>query len=336
MVPHLMAIVFSGIKPSGEVQLGNYIGALRHWAAGQDSYEGYFCLVDMHAITVPQDPAEVRGWTRELAAILIAVGIDPDRSTLFVQSHVHEHAELGWVLNCFTTFGELRRMTQFKEKAQAQTEGSVTVGLFDYPVLQAADILLYRTTHVPIGEDQRQHVELTRDIAGRFNGRFGETFVLPEPMVPPTGARIMDLQNPTAKMSKSAESPHGTLTILDAPDEIRRKVRTAVTDSGRDIVASPDKPAITNLLTIYSVVGGKEIPTLQAEYAGKGYADLKSDLAEALVEFLAPVQERYRAIAGNPEELDRILETGAQKAQKVASEMLELVYERVGFIPRRG
>ena len=335
-MPHLMPIVFSGIKPSGEVQLGNYIGALRHWVAGQDSYEGYFCLVDMHAITVAQDPAEVHGWTRELAAILVAVGIDPDRSTLFVQSHVHEHAELAWVLNCFTAFGELRRMTQFKEKAQAQAEGSVTVGFFDYPVLQAADILLYRTTHVPVGEDQRQHVELTRDIAGRFNGRFGETFVLPEAVVPPTGARIMDLQDPAAKMSKSAESPHGTLTILDPPDEIRRKVRTAVTDSGRDIVASPEKPAITNLLTIYSAVSGREIPELEAAYAGKGYAEFKTELAEALVQFLAPVQERYHAIADNPGELERILETGAQKAQKVASEMLGVVYERVGFVPRRG
>jgi tryptophanyl-tRNA synthetase len=330
-----MAVVFSGIKPSGEVQLGNYIGALRHWAAGQDSYDGYFCLVDMHAITVPQDPGEVRAWTRELAGILLAVGIDADRSTLFVQSHVHEHAELAWILNCFSTFGELRRMTQFKEKAQAQAEGSVTVGLFDYPVLQAADILLYRTDQVPVGEDQRQHIELTRDIAGRFNARYGETFVLPEAVVPPTGARIMDLQDPSAKMSKSAESPHGTLTILDSPDEIHRKIRAAVTDSGRDVVAAPDKPAITNLLTIYSVVSGRDIPDLEAAYAGKGYADLKSDLAEALVEFLGPVQERYRALAGDPGELERVLETGAQKAQKVASEMLELVYERIGFLARR-
>ena len=330
-----MARVFSGIKPSGEVQIGNYIGALRHWAAGQDSYDGYFCLVDMHAITVPQQAAEVRSWTVELAGILLAVGIDPDRSTLFVQSHVHEHAELAWVLNCFSTFGELRRMTQFKEKTQSQAEGSVTVGFFDYPVLQAADILLYQTDRVPVGEDQRQHIELTRDIAGRFNARFGDTFVLPEPVVPPTGARIMDLQNPSAKMSKSAESPHGTLTILDSPDEIRRKVRTAVTDSGRDIVAAPDKPAITNLLTILSVVTGRDVPALEEAYRGKGYSDLKSDLAEAVVEFLRPVQARYRDIADDSAELERILEMGAQKAQKVASETLELVYERVGFVPRR-
>ena len=208
------------------------------------------------------------------------------------------------------------------------------MGLFDYPVLQAADVLLYRTDRVPVGEDQRQHIELTRDIAGRFNARFGETFVLPEAVVPPTGARIMDLQDPSAKMSKSAESPHGTLTVLDPPDEIRRKIRAAVTDSGRDVTASPDKPAITNLLTIYSAVTGRDVADLESAYAGKGYADLKADLAGAIVEFLEPLQERYREISADPGELERILEVGAQKAQKVASETLEIVYERVGFVPR--
>jgi tryptophanyl-tRNA synthetase len=336
MVPNLMARVLSGIQPSGDVHLGNYVGAIRHWVADQDVTDSFFCIVDMHAITVPQDPNELRQSTLALTGLLLAAGIDPDRSTLFVQSHVHEHAELAWILNCFTTFGELRRMTQFKEKAQKQAEGSVTVGLFDYPVLQAADILIYQADRVPVGEDQRQHVELTRDIAGRFNQRYGETFVLPEPTIPRIGARVMDLQNPTAKMSKSAESPQGTLRVLDDPDAIRRKIKTAVTDSGRDIVASPDKPAITNLLTIYSVATGRAVPDLEAAYAGKGYAELKADLAEAVIEFLRPLQERFEDISSDPEALAATLELGAQKAQKIASETLHTVYERVGFVPRRG
>ena len=335
MVPSLMARVLSGIQPSGDVHLGNYVGAIRHWVADQDSIDSFICIVDLHAISVPQDPAHLRAQTVELAALLLAAGIDPDRSTLFVQSHVHEHAELAWVLNCFTTFGELRRMTQFKEKAQAQAEGSVLVGLFDYPVLQAADILLYQADRVPVGEDQRQHVELTRDIAQRFNHRFGETFVVPEVAIPKVGARIMDLQNPAAKMSKSAESPQGTIGVLDSPEDIRRKVKAAVTDSGRDVVSSPDKPAITNLLTIYSVVTGRNVSDIEGSYEGRGYADLKSDLAEAVILFLSPLQEQYRDISSDPGRLRDSLELGAQKAQKVAGETLHAVYERVGFVPRR-
>ena len=330
-----MGRVLSGIQPTGDIHLGNYIGAIRHWAANQDVDDSFFCLVDMHAITLPQDPEELRTRTLGAAAILMAAVIDPDRSTLFVQSHVHEHAELAWVLNCFTMFGELSRMTQFKEKARKQAEGSVTVGLFDYPVLQAADILIYHADRVPVGDDQRQHVELTRDVAARFNRRFGETFVLPEPAVPPVGARIMDLQEPTAKMSKSAESPTGTLLVLDPPDEIRRKVRTAVTDSGRDVVAAPDKPAITNLLTILSIATGRDVDELEASFSGRGYADLKGELADALVEYLRPLQERYRELVADPGELSRVLEAGAQKAQKIAAETLQTVYERVGFLPRR-
>jgi tryptophanyl-tRNA synthetase len=335
MVPNLMARVLSGIQPSGDVHLGNYVGAIRHWVADQDSIDTFICIVDMHAITVPQDPERLGAQTGELAALLLAAGIDPDRSTLFVQSHVHEHAELAWVLNCFTTFGELRRMTQFKEKAQKQQEGSVLAGLFDYPVLQAADILLYQADRVPVGEDQRQHVELARDIAGRFNQRFGETFVVPEVAIPKVGARLMDLQNPAAKMSKSAESPQGTIRVLDPPDDIRRKVRAAVTDSGRDVVASPDKPAITNLLTIYSVVTGRTVGDIEGQYEGRGYADLKSDLAEAIILFLASLQERFRDIASDPDRLGDALELGAQKAQKMAGQTLQAVYERVGFVPRR-
>ncbi|MBI4728335.1 MAG: tryptophan--tRNA ligase [Acidobacteria bacterium] len=305
MVP-AVARVLSGIQPSGEVHLGNYIGALRHWVADQDRNDCFYVVVDLHAITVPQEPEALRAATLDLAAILLAVGIDPERSTLFVQSHVHEHAELAWVLGCFAMFGELRRMTQFKDKAHRQREASVSVGLFSYPVLQAADILIYQADRVPVGEDQRQHLELTRDVAQRFNGRFGETFVVPEAAIPPVGARIMDLQNPTAKMSKSADSPQGTIRVTDPPDVLARKIKTAVT----------------------------EIPDLEEAYAGKGYADLKRDLAEALVEFLRPLQERYRDLATDPGEIARLLEVGAAKAQAVASKTLAAVYERVGFLPR--
>jgi tryptophanyl-tRNA synthetase len=330
-----MGRVLSGIQPTGDIHLGNYIGALRHWVTDQDVNECSFVLVDLHAIVLPHDPANLRAKTLEAAGILLAAGIDPDRSTLFVQSHVHEHAELTWVLNCYASFGELRRMTQFKDKAARQGEGAASVGLFDYPVLQAADILIYKADRVPVGEDQRQHLELTRDVAGRFNQRFGETFVLPQAAIPPVGARIMDLQNPAAKMSKSSESPQGTIIVLDPPDVVRRKVKTAVTDSGRDVVASEDKPAITNLLTILSVATERPIEELEQSFRDKGYAELKDELADAIIEFLRPLQERYREIAADPGELARLLEMGAGKAQKVASETLQTVYERVGFLPRR-
>jgi tryptophanyl-tRNA synthetase len=328
-----MARVLSGIQPTGDIHIGNYLGAIRHWVRDQFENDSFFPLVDLHAITVPQEAEALRAKTLDVAAILVAAGIDPQRATLFVQSHLHEHAELAWVLGCFTMFGELRRMTQFKEKAAAQREGSVSAGLFTYPVLQAADILLYQADRVPVGEDQRQHLELTRDIAGRFNQRFGDTFVLPEAAIPPTGARIMDLQDPIAKMSKSAESPLGTIRVTDPPDEIRRKVKVAVTDSGRDIVASPEKPAITNLLTILSVVTDRDVPDLEADYRGRGYADLKADLAEALIEFLGPFQQRYRELAADPAETSRLLQIGADKARAVARGTLAAVYERVGFLP---
>jgi tryptophanyl-tRNA synthetase len=331
-----MARVLSGIQPTGEVHLGNYIGAIRHWVAGQDADDQFICLVDLHAITIPQDPATLRAKTIDLAAVLLAAGLDPSRSTLFVQSHVPEHAQLAWVLNCFTMFGELGRMTQFKEKGRKQQEAGVSVGLFVYPVLQAADILIYHADKVPVGEDQRQHLELTRDVAQRFNQRFGDVFVLPSAAIPMVGAKIMDLQFPEAKMSKSSDSPNGTLLVTDPPEEIRRKVKISVTDSGREVVAGPDKPAITNLLTILSAASGRTIDELQAAYQGKGYAEFKADAADAVVEFLRPLQQRYRDLSADPAEIGRLLEVGAEKAQAVAAKTLAQVYEVVGFLARPG
>ena len=328
-----MKRILSGIQPTGEVHLGNYIGALRHWASQQNEKDCFYCIVDLHAITVPQDPKTLRAATLDLAAALIAIGIDPDRSTLFVQSHVHEHAELAWVLGCLATFGELRRMTQFKDKSSKQKEGSVSVGLFTYPVLQAADILIYQADEVPVGEDQRQHLELTRDLAERFNARYGETFVIPEASIPKEGAKILDLQT-LGKMSKSADSPMGTVKVTDTPDQIRKKIKVAVTDSGREVVAAPDKPAVTNLLTIYSVASGKSVKELEAELEGRGYADLKGGLSDALIAFLEPIQTRYAELTADKAELARLLDHGAKKAEAIATETLQTVYDRVGFLPR--
>jgi tryptophanyl-tRNA synthetase len=329
-----VARVFSGVKPTGDAHLGNYIGAFRHFVADQDEHECLFCIVDLHAITVPQDPEDLRKASQKLAAIYLSVGVDPNKARLFVQSHVHEHAELAWVLGCVATVGELRRMTQFKDKSAKTQEGSLTSGFFSYPVLMAADILLYQADRVPVGDDQRQHLELTRDVAQRFNSRFGETFVIPEAAIAKVGARVMDLQNPDAKMSKSEDSPQGTIDILDPPDLIRKKVKVAVTDSGRDIVARENKPAISNLLSIYSVATGRSIADLEKEYEGKGYGDLKAGLADALVAYLEPVQKRYQMYASDPGEVARILEGGAEKAQALAAKTLATVYDRVGFLPR--
>lgn len=329
-----MARVFSGIQPSGDLQIGNYIGALRHFVADQHVHDCFFCIVDLHAITVPQDPDGLRERTLEMAALYLAVGLDPDKATLFVQSHVHEHAELAWVLGCLGTFGELRRMTQFKDKAAQQREGTVSLGLFAYPALMAADILLYQSDRVPVGDDQRQHLELTRDLAIRFNSRFGETFVVPEAAIPKLGARIMDLQSPENKMSKSADSPQGTLRLLDPPELIRKKIRSAVTDSGREIIAREDKPAITNLLTIFSAVTDTPTDELEGRYEGKGYGDFKSDLADAVVAFLEPIQREHARFMDDRAELGRVIERGARKAQDVASKTMATVFERVGFVPR--
>lgn len=337
-----MARVFSGIKPTGEIQLGNYVGAVRRWVDEQPpegspaaaAHEAIFCVVDLHAMTVPFDPADLRARTREVATLLFAAGLDPRRSLVFVQSHVGGvHGECTWILNCVATFGELRRMTQFKEKSDGQE--SVTAGLFDYPVLMASDILLYDTAEVPVGDDQRQHVELTRDIALRFNHRFGDTFVVPKATFPAIGARIMDLQQPTAKMSKSSESPQGTVLVLDPPESIVKKVRSAVTDSGSEIIYDPDaKPGVSNLLDLYAAATGTGRNDAVGAFAGSGYGALKSTVADALVEFLRPLRERHAELARDPGEVDRMLAEGADAAEEIATGVLERARTAVGLLPR--
>jgi len=318
--------VLSGIRPTGEsFQLGNYVGAVRHWAAMQDENDCFFFLADLHALTDTPEPDKLRRRTRESVAELLAMGVDPVRSTVFAQSHVPEHAELSWVLGCITGFGEASRMTQFKEK------GGGSVGLFTYPVLQAADILMYQAHAVPIGEDQRQHLELTRDLGQRFNARYGETFTLPAAYAGKPGERIKDLQEPTRKMSKSIGG-QGTLWVLDDPKAITKKVKSAVTDAGREVVATEDKPGITNLLTILSVATGKAVLELEAAYAGKGYGDFKGDVAEAVIELFAPVRERYAALIADPAHLDAVLADGAARAGAVAAETMATVRERVGLL----
>lgn len=322
--------VFSGIKPSGDLHLGNYLGAIRRFVPLQETHETIYCVVDMHAITVPQDPAELRRKTIEIAKIYLASGIDPQKSTLFVQSHVPGHAELGWILNTIATMGELGRMTQFKDKMQKKGVDASSVGLFDYPVLMAADILLYDTAVVPVGEDQKQHVELTRDLALRFNGRFGETFVIPEPLIQREGARIMGLDDPTKKMSKSAASEYNYIALSDDADTIRKKVKKAVTDSGSEIVYRDDKPALKNLINIYTLLSGKKVDEVEALYQGKGYGDFKMDLAEVIVDFLVPFQARMAAISD--EEALAALRAGAENANALARKKIESVYEKVGFV----
>jgi tryptophanyl-tRNA synthetase len=330
-------VVFSGMQPSGDsLHLGNYLGALVNWVALQDDHDPIYCVVDLHAITVQQEPATLREATRRTAAQYLAAGVDPARSTLFVQSHVPAHTELAWVLGTLTGFGEAGRMTQFKDKSSRYGAESTTVGLFTYPVLMAADILLYGTHLVPVGDDQRQHLELTRDLAGRFNSRYGDTFVVPEAMIPKESARIYDLQDPTAKMSKSAASPNGLINLMDDPKVIAKRIRSAVTDTEREIRYDPKaKPGIANLLDIYATVSGRSIPELETEYDGKGYGDLKKDLAEVVVERVAPIRERTLELMQDPAELDRLLAIGAEKASERAERTLAQAYERVGFLRRR-
>lgn len=330
-------VVFSGMQPSGDsLHLGNYLGALVNWVALQDDHDPIYCVVDLHAITVPQDPAALRDATRRTAAQYLAAGVDPERSTLFVQSHVAAHTELAWVLGTLTGFGEASRMTQFKDKSSRYGAEATTVGLFTYPVLMAADILLYGTHLVPVGDDQRQHLELTRDLAGRFNSRYGDTFVVPEAMIPKESARIYDLQDPTAKMSKSAASPNGLINLMDDPKVIAKRIRSAVTDTEREIRYDPEaKPGIANLLDIYATVTGRPIPELEADYEGRGYGDLKKDLAEVVVERVAPIRERTLELMEDPAELDRLLAIGADKASERAEQTLARVYDRVGFLRRR-
>jgi tryptophanyl-tRNA synthetase len=320
--------IFSGAQPTGQLHIGNYLGALKNWVALQDEYESFYCIVNLHAITLPQDPKVLRQKTLDLARIYLAAGIDPEKSTVFIQSDVTAHAELTWVLSCISRMGELERMTQFKDKGKGNRERA-GVGLFTYPVLMAADILLYQTDLVPIGQDQKQHLELSRDLAERFNRDFGESFIIPDAFIPPVGAKIMSLQEPTKKMSKSDENPAGSIFLLDDEDTITKKIKRAVTDSGTEIRFDAERPAITNLLTIYQLLTGKSPAECEQHFEGKGYGQLKGELAEVVVEFLRPFQERVRDF--DEASLNSILEKGAEKARGVANQTLTDVYTKVGI-----
>jgi tryptophanyl-tRNA synthetase len=326
--------VLSGIQPTADsFHLGNYVGALRQWVALQDGYEAFYCVVDLHAITMEWDPQALRRRTLVSAAQLVALGVDPERSTLFVQSHVPEHTQLSWVLECMARFGEASRMTQFKDKSQREGTSGSSVGLFTYPVLQAADILIYQADRVPVGEDQRQHLELTRDLALRFNNRFGPTFTVPEPHILQDAAKILDLQSPEKKMSKSLP-PAGCIDLLDEPAVSAKKIRSAVTDTGREIVADPvDKPGVTNLLTIHSALSGRSIADLEEHFVGRGYGDLKKELAEVVTDFVTPVRARTQELLADPAELERMLAAGAARAREVAVPTVAEAYDRVGFLP---
>ncbi len=321
-------VVFSGIQPSGYLTLGNYLGAIRNWVNDQDQFANIFAIVDLHAITVPQDPKELSNAIRTLATLYLAAGIDPNKSAIFVQSEVDEHAVLAWILNSVTPIGWLNRMTQFKTKSAKQRE-QTSAGLFDYPVLMAADILLYNARYVPVGEDQKQHVELTRDIAERFNGMFGETFVIPQPAIREVGARIMSLTNPDAKMSKS--EPEGAIGLLDSPDLTRKKIMRAQTDSFRDIVFDASRPGLYNLLSIFELLSAMSRPEIEDHFAGKGYGDLKRELADLVVASLQPLQERYRQLDAAPDYVQSILRNGASQVRPTAKRTVSTVRERVGL-----
>ncbi|MCV7257893.1 tryptophan--tRNA ligase [Mycobacterium shimoidei] len=329
--------VFSGVQPTSDsMHLGNALGAVTHWVELQDDHDAFFCVVDLHAITIPQDPEVLRRRTLVTAAQYLALGIDPGRSTIFVQSHVPAHTQLAWVLGCFTGFGQASRMTQFKDKSTRQGSETTTVGLFTYPVLQAADVLAYDAELVPVGEDQRQHLELARDVAQRFNSRFPDTFVIPDLLIPKVTAKIYDLQDPSSKMSKSAATDAGLINLLDDPAVSAKKIRSAVTDSEREIRYDVDaKPGVSNLLSIQSAVTGVDVDTLVARYAGHGYGDLKKDTAEAVVEFVTPIKARVDELLTDPAELESVLATGAARAQDVAAKTVDRVYDRLGFLPRR-
>lgn len=322
--------VFSGIQPSGSFHIGNYLGAIRNWVRQQDDYDNVFCIVDLHALSLPTTAETLRANTLHLANVLLAAGIDPERSILFVQSAVHEHTELCWLLNSVTQVGELRRMTQFKDKAGGKDE-AVSAALFDYPVLQAADILLYDTDLVPVGEDQKQHIELTRDVAARFNGRYGETFVMPRPDIKPDGARIMALDDPTKKMSKSDPSPNATIALTDPADVIRKKIKRAVTDSGSEVVAGPEKPAVSNLMAIYALFSGLSFAEIEERYRGQGYGAFKGDLAEIVVQQLAPMQERLTALEADDTIARAQLAGGAARARRRAVAKMDVVRARIGI-----
>jgi tryptophanyl-tRNA synthetase len=324
--------VFSGIQPSGNFHLGNYLGAIRNWVDQQAAFDNIFCIVDLHALSQPTTRELLRANILSLANVLLASGLDPAQSIIFVQSDVREHTELCWLLGSVTQYGELRRMTQFKDKAGGKDE-RVSAALLFYPVLQAADILLYDTNRVPVGEDQKQHIELTRDIGARFNARYGETFVLPEPDIKTAGARVMSLEEPTRKMSKSDANPNAAIALTDDADTIRRKIRRAVTDSGSEVLAAPEKPALTNLLTIYSLLSGESIPAIETRYAGKGYGAFKSDLAEVVVSSLAPIQTRLAELNQDPEVARAVLTEGAERARTRAAVKMTEVQDRMGLGP---
>ena len=329
--------VFSGIQPTADsFHIGNYLGAVRQWVTMQDTHDAVYCVVDLHAITVPQKPADLRRRTRVAAAQLFAAGLDAERSIVFVQSQVPEHSELAWVLSCLTGFGEASRMVQFKDKSARGGGDAASVGLFTYPVLQAADILLYESDQVPVGEDQRQHLELTRDLAQRFNHRFGDTFVVPEPYILPSVARIADLQDPTIKMSKSASGPQGIIDVLDDPAAVRRKIMRAVTDADGEVRADEAaKPGVTNLLRIHAALSGETVPALEQRYAGAGYGTFKKDLAEVVADTLAPIRERTEKLLADESELDALLASGAARASVLARATMATVRDRTGFLPAR-
>jgi tryptophanyl-tRNA synthetase len=323
--------VFSGIQPTGAKHLGNLIGGFRQYVATQEGNDAFFCIVDLHSITVDYDPSDLHDRTLDLAALLFAAGLDPSRSTIFCQSHVAAHSEAAWLLSAVTGFGQLGRMTQFKEKGEGKE--FVSAGLFTYPVLMAGDILLYQTDIVPVGDDQRQHIELARDVAERFNTRYGQTFKVPRGVFPEVGARIMDLQEPTKKMSTTGGTAQGTVLLLDEPDTIRRKFKTAVTDSGREVVYDPaGKPGVSNLVEILAVATGRPIPEVESAYDGRGYGDLKGDAAEAVVDLVRPVQERFVELRADEAELKRLLAVGADKARSISAPTLNQMYERMGFV----
>ena len=329
-------IVFSGIQPSGEPTIGNYIGAVRNWVdiQNEQDYDCIYCVVDMHAITIPQVPKDLRKHTLEVLSLLMATGIDPEKSTLFIQSHVPAHSELTWVLNTITYMGQLNRMTQFKDKSKRFEDHSINSGLFTYPVLMAADILLYQADYVPVGEDQKQHLELSRDLAERFNNRYSDTFKVPEPLIKKEGARIMSLQDPESKMSKSDTDENGFILLLDDPDAIRRKIKRSVTDSEGKVAYNEEQKGIKNLLTIYSAFTKEDIDRIVNRYDGKGYGVFKEDLAEVIVEGLKPIQDRYHDLINNKDYLEKVYKAGAEKAEYKAMKTLRKVYKKVGFIPK--
>ena len=326
-------VVFSGVKPSGDPTLGNYLGALKNWVELQDIYDCYYCIVDLHAITVPQEPKDLRRRSLEVLAQYLAAGLKPEENTLFIQSHVSAHAELSWVLNCMSYMGQLGRMTQYKEKSQ-KGEANLNAGLFTYPVLMAADILLYQTDLVPVGDDQKQHLELARDLAQRFNSRYSDTFKVPEPYISKVGARIMSLQNPESKMSKSEDDEQGCILMVEDPDSIARKLKRAVTDSIGIVKYTDEQPGIKNMITIYSKFTGETPQEIEAKYEGEGYGKFKTDVAEVIIEGLRPVRERFTDLMSNKDYLEQVYKDGAQKAEVAARKTLRKVYKKVGFIPR--